>query len=324
MASEGVTNPELEASLAPTRSHCRADDREGSTMATILAIGELLWDVFPDERRLGGAPANVAYHLAQIGHHVHLASAVGADDLGRRALARLAESGVEIELVRVNDARPTGTVEVKLDERGVPTFHIARDVAWDHIPVTDALLHTAASADAIVFGTLAQREMESRASILRVADAAPGLRVLDLNLRPPFQEPSVIRAALTRADVLKLNEDEAAGLPTLLNQATSASFLPELARTHSFRRIYVTRGAEGCDVVEGETTIRASAPSVSVADTVGAGDAFTAALVDGEIRGLPAARIAANACAAGAFVASRSGAMPAWTDELREQLGISR
>ncbi len=324
VTSEGVTNRELEASLAPARIHCRATDRGGSTMAMILAIGELLWDVFPDERRLGGAPANVAYHLAQIGHRVHLASAVGADELGRVALARLEEAGVETELVSVDDERPTGTVEVKLDERGVPTFHIARNVAWDHIPVTDALMRTAASADAIVFGTLAQREVESRASILQVADAAPRLRVLDLNLRPPFQESPVIRAALSRAGILKLSEDEAAGLPALLGQSTTASFLPELARAQGYRRIYVTRGAEGCDVVEGETTVHASAPSVSVADTVGAGDAFTAALVDGEIRGLPAARIAANACAAGAFVASRAGAMPAWTDELRQQLGVSR
>lgn len=293
-------------------------------MARILAIGELLWDVFPDERRLGGAPANVAYHLAQIGHRVHLASTVGADDMGRLARAQLEKDGVDTELVSVNPAKPTGTVAVELDERGVPSFHIARDVAWDHIPVTDGLLRAAASADAVVFGTLAQREDESRATILRVIATTPGLRVLDLNLRPPFHAPAVIRAALAGASILKLNEDEATGLPALLDRPSSARFLPELARSRGYRRIYVTRGAEGCDVVDAQKSLHAPAPSVTVADTVGAGDAFTAALVDGEIRGLPAARIAANACAAGAFVAARAGAMPTWTDELREQLGISR
>ena len=293
-------------------------------MATILTIGEFLWDILPEGRHLGGAPANVAFHLAQIGHQAQPVSAVGDDELGERAIEIMRRGGVDTTLVTEDPVHPTGVVRVELDADGVPTFDITPEVAWDFIPTSAGLLAAVTGADAIVFGTLAQRHPRSRATIAAALDAAPadGTRVLDLNLRPPFYDGEIVAASIEHATILKLSEEEMRLLPGLLGMPDDADFLPRLAARHALARIYVTRGARGCEVfAEGETTSAPATP-VRVADTVGAGDAFTAGLIDGELRELETATIAANACAAGAFVASRSGATPSWTGELRETLGL--
>jgi fructokinase len=290
-------------------------------MATVLTIGELLWDVFPDGAHLGGAPANVAYHLAQAGHRAQLVSAVGDDERGRRAEQITSEGGVDTALVHVDGERPTGVVNVEVDQDGVATFDIARDVAWDHIPWTEALDDALREADAVVFGTLAQRQPTSRYTI-RAAVAAAGdvARILDLNLRPPFIDAEVVRVAVEQASILKLNDDEAAALPGLLGIPDSRDALRRIADAFEIERIYITRGPDGCAAVDERGVIERPAPRVTVADTVGAGDAFTAALIDGELRGLEVGDIAENACAVGAYVASQAGATPPWDAALRERL----
>jgi fructokinase len=292
-------------------------------MASILSLGEVLWDRFPDSERLGGAPANVAFHLAQAGHRARLASAVGEDELGRSALETLAEAGVETALVATLADWPTGAVEVELDAAGVPRFEILRDVAWDHIPLTPALQGAAQEVDVLVFGTLAQREAASRAAIAAALDAAPqALKVLDLNFRPPFVDREIVLGSLERADILKLSDGEADELPALLSMPRSDTFLASMALAFDLRRIYVTLGGEGCAVVDGETRHTEPVPAVTVIDTVGAGDAFTAAMIDGELRGLPAAAVARRANAAGAYVASQPGAMVPWSESLRSELKL--
>ncbi len=292
-------------------------------MGTILTIGELLWDIFPDGNHLGGVPANVAYHLAQMGHRALLVSAVGQDELGRRAVEIIRAGGVDTGLVAEDPTHQTGIVQVELDADGVATFDITRDVAWDRIPATAELLGAVEQVDAIAFGTLAQRHPTSRATIAAALTAGAGCpRILDLNLRPPFFDPDVVAGSLAHATILKLNEDEILALPELLGLAAGDEFLPRLAATYDLDRIYITRGPDGCEVHTEGRTISRPAPPVTVADTVGAGDAFTAALIDGELRGLDAGTIATNACATGAFVAAQAGAMPRWTAALRTTLGL--
>jgi len=287
-------------------------------MATILCFGEVLWDLFPDGRRLGGAPANVAYHLAQMGHAARLVSCVGEDEAGAEALSRLAEAGVDTALVARDPARPTGTVQVTLDDAGVPAFAITEDVAWDAIPVTPALRAAAGEADAVVFGSLAQRAKRSRATLDKLLDAAgPALCLCDLNLRPPFVDAEVVKRSVARVQLLKLNEDEAARLPKLLGRPGGEELLDEMAGMPPLVAIYVTRGGKGVRIHLPGTRIEMPAPQVAVADTVGAGDAFTAALLDGVLSGRGEPEISERALELGAWVASQPGAMPPWTHGLR-------
>ncbi|MGD8395281.1 MAG: carbohydrate kinase [Candidatus Eiseniibacteriota bacterium] len=293
-------------------------------MAKVLTIGELLWDRMTDGDHLGGAPANVAFHLSQAGHQALLLSAVGDDAAGHRAMRQLAESGVDVTRITVDPRHPTGVVDVELDANGVPTFDIRRDVAWDHIPQPSDLDALLESTDAVVFGTLAQRQATSHATIDAVLGAGNQMpRIVDLNLRAPFYDRDVVRRSLERATILKLSDGELDLLPGLVGPEftggappLSAEALSGLAARFDLERIYVTRGAEGCDVHAGGELHHVPATPIQVADTVGAGDAFTAALVDGELRCLPPATIAAHAAAAGAFVASQPGAMPRWSETL--------
>ena len=290
-------------------------------MASVLCFGELLWDRLPGGPRLGGAPANVAHHLAQLGVEARLASCVGEDEDGERALAQLREAGVDVTLVARSPRLPTGRVIVATDTPGAPRYHIEAPAAWDAILATAALLEAAAGADAIVYGTLAQRAAPSREALAAALDAAPGaLRLCDLNLRPPFADPDVVRASLARATVLKLNEDELAALSGLLDLPAGDALPGHLREGFALRRIYVTRGSGGASAFDGEGRTDRPTPPVAVADSVGAGDAFTSALLFGELAGREAGRILEDACALGAFVASRAGAMPAWPAALRARL----
>jgi fructokinase len=293
---------------------------------SVLAIGEVLWDVLPDGERLGGAPANVAFHLTQAGHRVQLASAVGADALGERAVRMLAAAGIDTSLVATGADHATGSVRVELDASGVPAYYIEEEVAWDHIPLGEGLLRAARSADAIVFGTLAQRSSRSRETIREVLDAGAGaLRVLDLNLRAPHASDAVSRSSMERADVLKLSHEEewALGIAADASAETRVQLLGQCAQQYRLRSIFVTRGADGAEYLGDHGIVRTPSPPVQVADTVGAGDAFTAAMIDGLFRELAPEVILHNANAAGAHVASHRGAMVPWSDELRSLMGLS-
>src|SRR5262245_52958695 len=176
----------------------------------IFGLGELLWDLFPDEARFGGAPVNFACHAAALGADVHVVTGVGNDELGRRALETLASHSVKTDAVAIGDEAPTGTVRVTVDAAGKATFTFASDVAWDHLHWSEGLGRLAANCDAICFGTLAQRSAESQQTIQRfvAATRAGVLRVFDINLRPPFYSEEDIRESLGLANVLKLNDDE--------------------------------------------------------------------------------------------------------------------
>ena len=180
----------------------------------IVAVGEVLWDLFPEGPLLGGAPANFAYHAHGLGAQVQLITRVGSDELGREILRRFRGMGLSDATVQVDETAPTGTVQVQLSGNGLAHFTIQENVAWDFIALTDEALAAARRADAICFGSLGQRSEKSRDTIQRLVEAAPAhaLKVFDINLRQKFYSREVIQESLRWADVLKLNDDE---LPTL-------------------------------------------------------------------------------------------------------------
>lgn len=280
----------------------------------VVSLGEVLWDLLPSGPQLGGAPANFACHIAALGARTSLVSCVGCDTLGDQVLQRLATRGLDLAHVTRDPDRPTGTVAVELGAGGQPRFEIIENVAWDALAVTDAALCQVAKADAVCFGTLAQRSPASRAVIQRmVAATSPdALRVCDINLRAPFHSPEVIVRSLELANVLKLNETE---LPALAAQFALAGpaerQLEALADRFNLAVVVLTLGAEGCRLLRDGKWSAEPGRKVAVKDAVGAGDAFTAALVMGLLRGWPTPQLLAAATDIAAFVCTQSGAMPA-------------
>ncbi|HEY3266945.1 MAG TPA: carbohydrate kinase [Armatimonadota bacterium] len=286
-------------------------------MSAVVGLGEILWDVLPGGRRLGGAPANFAYHAGSLGAVGSVVSCVGDDELGRDILDRLGALGLDASCVAIDPGHATGIVDVEVDAAGVPCYTIREDVAWDHMPFTPAVCGAVSKADAICFGTLCQRAPDSRHTVEQaLAAARPGaLRVLDLNLRPPFTDHAVILSSLERADVVKLNDEELAVLAELLLLPSGEEAgVRSLRERYSLRVVALTRGSRGSLLYDGDISEH---PGVAarVVDTVGAGDAFTAALVIGLLRGLSLDVINAAANRLAAHVCAHSGATPLPPDQ---------
>jgi fructokinase len=244
--------------------------REGRP--TIVAIGEALWDVFPDQRRPGGAPCNVAFHAAHLGNRGVITTRVGDDAAGDELVAFLRERGVDTGYVQRDATRPTGTVLVTLADSG-PQYAVTEDVAWDYIAAEDAARALARTADAICVGSLAQRCEASRSTIRRLLSDAGGqaLVVFDVNLRPPFIDAGVIEATLRVADVVKMSESEVAQLSALLDRPSLISWL---LQDVGVQAVCVTRGAGGASI----TTAQGTIPEPGVEIDTWAGDAFSAVL----------------------------------------------
>lgn len=279
----------------------------------ILCVGEILWDALPDGLFLGGAPFNVACHLCALGQEAAFVSRVGDDRLGHEALRRMRARGLETDLMQIDDSLPTGFVRVELGGTGEPGYEILEPVAWDAITVTDSLRQRADHADALVYGSLAQRAATSRQTIQRLCEAEV-LRVFDINLRPPHFDPAVVEQSLDVADVVKLNDDELHqlqewfGLPDDPDAA-----VPDLAQEFDCQTICVTRGGRGAWLWRNDQYWRHSGYEAEVADPVGAGDAFLAALLTGLLAHQDGDIILDRANRLGAYVASHSGAFPAYT-----------
>ena len=289
-------------------------------MQPILAVGlgEILWDVLPDARMLGGAPANFAYHVNALGGAGVPVSRVGDDDLGREALALLARRGVIIDAVSVDPDHPTGTVDARVDASGVATYVFPDDVAWDFLTLEQPALALAERADAVCFGTLAQRAETSRQAIHRfLAASGKALKVYDINLRQQFYTPEIIAASLDAAHVLKINDAE-------LETVTAMFALPEgerpalraLMERHDLDLAVLTRGGEGSLILSPAAESDQPGRAVEVIDTIGAGDSFTAALVIGYLAGWPLEDINRFAAKVAAYVCECPGAMPDMPREL--------
>jgi fructokinase len=281
----------------------------------VVAIGEALWDVFPDRRRPGGAPCNVAFHAARLGDRGVIVTRVGADALGAELIAFLSTRGVVTDFAQRDDTRPTGTVSVTM-EGSDPRYAIAEDVAWDHIAADDDTRALVRSAKVVCVGSLAQRSEPSRSAIQQLLSDAGGhaLVVFDVNLRPPFVDAEVIEATLRVADVVKMGEAEAAGLSSLLDRPSLTDWLLHDAGVQA---VCVTRGEHGASMTtrHGTTSTPGIAIDSSTGDAVGAGDAFTAAMAHHLVRGTAPDESLDAANRYAALVATKAGAMPVLTDE---------
>lgn len=284
----------------------------------IVGMGEALWDCLPEGRKLGGAPANFAYHVGQFGWHSVVVSAVGNDALGDEILERIEGVNLDHKISRVS--YPTGTVQVTLSGDGIPSYEICENVAWDNIPWSESLETLAKHTKAVCFGSLAQRSAESRNTILRFLGTmdADTERVYDINLRQHFYSLEVIEESLRRATILKLNDEEIEVLQALL-QITGT---PEevcrkiIERYETVKMVIFTCGAVCSYVFTADATSCVETPKVKVADTVGAGDSFTATFVAQYLKGKSIPEAHAIAVQASAFVCTQNGAMPVFPDEI--------
>lgn len=288
----------------------------------IIGIGEVLWDVFPTGKRLGGAPANFAYHAHALGADAKLISRVGNDASGREILQRLEMLGLPTAGIALDPAHETGSVTVKLDDAGQPHYTIHEGVAWDHLHADAADLSAMASADAVCFGSLAQRSAESRKAIRAMVTTAPraALRIFDVNLRQSFYSAELLGDSLKLSNVLKLNDAELPVMAHLLGlKATEdRAQLAELAERHALRLVIYTRGAQGSLLYDGRRWSEHSGIAVNVVDTVGAGDSLTAAVTLGFLMGWDLDTINDRANGIAAYVCSREGATPELPQNLRE------
>lgn len=282
---------------------------------SIATFGEALWDILPKGIFLGGAPVNVAYHLSRHGVSAMPITAVGTDFLGEEFVRRATEWDVDRRFVARLRDRPTGTVRAMLDEAGNASYRFARDVAWDHIPVLPTLLRQPAPS-ALVYGTLALRSVSNRRALGMLFDAWPdALRVLDLNLRPPFDRSAAVNFALKQAHVVKLNDQELAALTGTaeLGRGDLEDVARRFATKNQLTRVCVSAGAQGAGMLWHGTWYWEDGRPVEVRDTIGAGDAFLAGMLTAFLvrRASPPAALAA-ACRVGEFVAGADGATPAY------------
>lgn len=288
---------------------------------TIIGLGELLWDYFGESKRPGGAPANVAFHAGQLGARGIICSRVGSDDPGAELVSYVTSRGLSARYIQRDSEHPTGTVTVDASRPDHPTYVIHEGVAWDYMQFDDDWSEVFAEASAVCFGTLAQRCSASRRAIRQALDrASNALLVYDVNLRPPFDQHEWIVSSLRMAHVVKLNVDEVSVLARRfgLSSETPNRLAELLSRDYDVRIMCVTRGDEGCLVISPDEMLDVPGRHVTVADAVGAGDAFTAAFVYGLLRAWPLEAVARFANEVGALVASRHGAMPAIGEELAE------
>lgn len=271
--------------------------------------------MLPSGPQLGGAPANFAYFASLLGEEGIVASRVGRDDLGDRAMDRIAGLGLSTDAIQRDDAHPTGTVDVTLGPDGQPEFTINGQVAWEHMAWTPGWAALAARADAVCFGTVCRHQADSTATVTAFLEALRpnALRIFDVNLRQDRYAPALLNESLQRAHVVKLNDEELRTVCPLLDLGGEdpESMARQLLKAYALEVVCVTRGAQGSLLVTASETVAHAGVPVDVVDTIGAGDAFTAVLAIGYLRGVPLERVGEAANRLGAWVASQSGAMPA-------------
>lgn len=278
----------------------------------VVGIGEVLWDLLPQGKKLGGAPANFAYHVSRFGLNGCAVSAIGSDAPGAEILEILNAKGVGHLIAEV--PYPTGSVEVELTGAGIPSYDIKQNVAWDHIPFTPRLEALAAQTRAVCFGSLAQRSAESRHTIERFLDALPSeaLKVFDINLRQHFYTPEILEESMRRCNILKINDEELIIVSDLfaLPGGDFKGRCREIRRRFGLDILILTCGVDGSYVFSADEELFQPTPRVEVADTVGAGDSFTAAFIASLLRGRSLADAHRRAVEVSAYVCSQKGAMP--------------
>lgn len=289
----------------------------------VVGLGEALWDVLPTERKLGGAPANFAYHVARAGFDALVISAVGNDTLGDETLQCFKSKQLEYIMPRVEF--PTGTVQVTVDAAGIPLYEIKRNVAWDHIPLTTEIIEVAKNCKAVCFGSLAQREDESRKTIEKFLDSVPNdcLRIFDINIRQQFYTKQLIENSLKKSDILKINDEELELIAPMLGydqdfprnsrlNEHQVAVAQGIIHDYNLQMVVLTCGVNGSYIITTNEVLYRSTPKVDVVDTVGAGDSFNGAFVASLLKGKSLEEAHRNAVDTSAFVCTKSGAMPSY------------
>ena len=289
----------------------------------MIGLGELLWDCFPDGRLPGGAPANVAFHAQQLGLSAAVATRVGQDESGEELGKFLAAQGLSTKLVQIDPSHQTGTVTVWPYDKSSTGYTFLENSAWDFLEATPDLLEAVHSAQAICLGTLGQRRPVSRHTIQQCLRSVSSdcLVVYDVNLRPPFFAKDWIAKSMSHAHIVKLNDEEVKVLSQLFDFRSQDEIRFAKRLLDDFKQLQlvcVTRGSKGCLAVTCGEVIELPGVPVDVVNTVGAGDAFTAAIIYGHLQKWPLASTLELANRFGALVAGRSGAMPVLTDELAQ------
>ncbi len=289
----------------------------------VVGMGEALWDVLPEGKKIGGAPANFAYHASQFGLNSRVVSAVGEDKLGMEILENFREKQLNAMIETV--PYPTGTVQVELDAEGIPCYDIKEGVAWDNIPYTPALQGLAKQTKAICFGSLGQRSVVSRNTINRFLDDMPDtedtLKIFDINLRQGFYTKEILCNSFKKCNILKINDEELVtvsrmfGYPGIDLQDKCWILLAK----YNLKMLILTCGVNGSYVFTPGSVSFVETPKVTVADTVGAGDSFTAAFVSSILKGKPVHEAHKLAVEVSAYVCTQNGAMPILPDYLKEK-----
>ena len=281
----------------------------------VVGMGEALWDVLPEGKKIGGAPANFAYHVSQFGLNSAVVSAVGEDALGDEIVENFTSKGLNHLIERV--PYPTGTVQVEIDQAGVPQYEIKENVAWDNIPYTAHLETLATRTKAVCFGSLAQRNVVSRNTINRFLDAMPQdddtLVVFDVNLRQGFYNKEILCNSMKRCNILKINDEELVTVSLMFGYPGI-----DLLGKYNLKMLILTCGINGSYVFTPGTVSFQPTPKVEVADTVGAGDSFTAAFIASILKGKTVAEAHCAAVQTSAFVCTKKGAMPILPSEITE------
>lgn len=288
----------------------------------VVGMGEALWDVLPEGKKIGGAPANFAYHVSQFGLPGYVVSAVGDDALGKEIVENFTSKGLNQLIAEV--PYPTGTVQVEIDQAGIPQYDIKENVAWDNIPYTDQLESLAKKTKAVCFGSLAQRNVVSRETINRFLDAMPqsddSLVVFDVNLRQGFYNKEILCNSMSRCNILKINDEELVtvsrmfGYPGIDLQDKCWILLGK----YNLKMLILTCGINGSYVFTPGNVSFQPTPKVEVADTVGAGDSFTAAFIYSILKGRSVQEAHSRAVQTSAYVCTRKGAMPILPAELTD------
>lgn len=289
------------------------------TNSIIVGLGEALWDCLPEGRKIGGAPANFAFHASQFGYEAWVVSAIGNDALADETIAALERNGLNLEMPRVDF--PTGMVDVALDEEGVATYDIKAGSAWDNIPFTPQIQALAERCRAVCFGSLSQRSEVSRQTVYRFLDAVPEdcLRVFDINLRQNFYTKNVICESLRRCDILKINDEELVEIARMFGypglDLENKCWL--IIGKYNLKMLILTCGANGSYVFSEGKMSYVETPKVAVADTVGAGDSFTGSFIASILKGLSIPEAHHRAVEVSAYVCTQNGAMPALPERLK-------
>ena len=291
----------------------------------VAGIGEVLWDVFPNSRRFGGAVANVAFHASQLGAFSYIVSAVGDDNDGKVGVEYLKEHGIDVSGIEVVPSFPTGTVPVTLDENGVPTYDIVEGVAWENIPWDENLADIAGNLDALCFGSLAQRGEVTRQTVYKFIDNLRDdcLKVYDVNLRINGYSDEIIRTSLGKTDVLKFSDEElkvVADIAGIDSSRDDSEVIKDLVAEYGFYAVLYTLGKDGANLYTGGQEYHYCPDPIKPVSTVGAGDSFTARTIMGLLNKEEPLSVVKNACEVAAYVCMQEGAMPALPEKFRKEM----